>query len=175
MTSAPQTFVPNVLWAQRKAEVYITIDAPEISITNKTISSESIVIEGFRKADQAQFKLNLNLFAEISIDDVDFNVSERNVFIKASKKDRDAPYWPRLTKSKLANVHTDFSKWMDEDEENAVPDFGGMDMSSFGPNFGGLDGSSFGGSGMDQDFSGDFESQPQADSSDDEESQGSPK
>lgn len=39
------------------------------------------------------------------------------------KKAARAEYWPRLTKEKVRNqwIKTDFSKWVDEDEQDEVP------------------------------------------------------
>ena len=51
------------------------------------------------------------------------------------KKDHKSEYWPRLTKEKVKNafLKTDFSKWVDEDEQDGEaaipaedPDMGGM-------------------------------------------------
>lgn len=52
------------------------------------------------------------------------------------KKDKKLEYWPRLTKEKAKNafLKTDFSKWVDEDEQDGEPaiaeepdlDMGGM-------------------------------------------------
>lgn len=39
------------------------------------------------------------------------------------KKDKQYEYWPRLTKEKVKNafLKTDFSKWVDEDEQDGAP------------------------------------------------------
>jgi len=73
-------------------------------------------------------------------------------------------YWPRLTKDKIKTpyIKTDFSKWVDEDEQdgtvekdaNDEPDFGGMGGLGgggfVGGGFGGGDfGGGLGGGGMD--------------------------
>ena len=63
------------------------------------------------------------------------------------KKDLKSEYWPRLTKEKVKNafLKTDFSKWVDEDEQNGdtaiAEDAPGPDMG-----MGGMDGM---GGGMD--------------------------
>ena len=47
------------------------------------------------------------------------------------KKNQDAEFWPRLLKSKEKNqyIQVDWSKWVDEDEEEEDPNkgLGGMD------------------------------------------------
>lgn len=39
------------------------------------------------------------------------------------KKESKSEYWPRLTKEKLPFIKTDFSKWVDEDEQDGNPNF----------------------------------------------------
>ena len=64
------------------------------------------------------------------------------------KKDKQAEYWPRLTKEKVKNafIKTDFSKWVDEDEQDGVPvadedfDMGGMGGMGGMPGMGGMGG-----------------------------------
>ena len=54
----------------------------------------------------------------------------RNVLMHFVKEKKDEEYWPRLSKDKLFDkqyVHTDWSRYVDEDEEI---DTGGFDMSS---------------------------------------------
>ena len=84
------------------------------------------------------------------------------------KKELKEEYWPRLTKdkSKLHFLKTDFDKWVDEDEQDAVNDedvmggmggmggadggFGGIDFSKLGGGAGGMpDMSALGGAGGD--------------------------
>ena len=89
-------------------------------------------------------------------------VTSRSVVLKLRKKDAEKEYWPRLTKEKVKNAYikTDFSKWVDEDEQEETSpaaaldnemDFGGMDMGGGMP--GGMPGmpglGNLGGGGMD--------------------------
>ena len=64
------------------------------------------------------------------------------------KKDVELEYWPRLTKEKLKSpyIKTDFSKWVDEDEQESTTSFdddpGMGDMGGMGgmPGMGGMGG-----------------------------------
>merc|ERR1711939_1070188 len=50
--------------------------------------------------------------------------NDERLFITVPKKELKIEYWPRLTKdkAKLQFVKTDFSKWVDEDEQDAAED-----------------------------------------------------
>ena len=67
------------------------------------------------------------------------------------KKNPEQEYWPRLTKDKIKNSHIqiDWSKWVDEDEENEAKPMGdewdGNNMNDFGMGGAGMGG--FGGEG----------------------------
>ena len=60
-------------------------------------------------------------------------LTSRSLILNLRKKDLEPEYWPRLTKEKIRNAYikTDFSKWIDEDEQDGAKanfdeeDFGG--------------------------------------------------
>ena len=58
--------------------------------------------------------------------------------LQLRKKDVEQEYWPRLTKEKSKNAYikTDFSKWVDEDEQEETSPAAAMDDEM---NFGGMD------------------------------------
>lgn len=59
-------------------------------------------------------------------------LTSRSLAIVLRKKELQPEYWPRLTKEKLKTpfIKTDFSKWVDEDEQDGNPnpddEFGGV-------------------------------------------------
>ena len=74
-------------------------------------------------------------------------LTSRHLTLRLRKKELKAEYWPRLTKEKVRNafIKTDFSKWVDEDEqdgEKAALDDEGFDMGGMGgmPGMGGMGG-----------------------------------
>lgn len=62
------------------------------------------------------------------------SLTSRHFALVLRKKEKKAEYWPRLTKAKVKSnfIKTDFSKWVDEDEQDGEPikdddfDMGGM-------------------------------------------------
>lgn len=89
------------------------------------------------------------------MDESRWNTKGRNIILNISKANPDAEYWPRLTKEKVKNTHiqADWSKWVDEDEEDeAKPlgdDWNQDNMNNF--NMGGAGGMYGGGPGGDSD------------------------
>lgn len=74
----------------------------------------------------------MEFFAEVDKASSAWNTSGRNILFSIAKKDCDAEYWPRITKEKVKNakITTDWSKWVDEDEE---ADEGDKGMDGFDP------------------------------------------
>lgn len=150
--------IPRVLWAQRKDLVYITFEVFEVKDEKIEITENAIKFSGVRGSDGAKFAVSLELFGSIDVEKSKSNVGQREVSLVLAKSEIDAPYWPRLIKStqKMHYIHTDFSKWIDEDEEDEMHEEPGMG------NFGNFDMSQFGGAGSNFDMgqfgnSGDYE------------------
>ena len=136
--------IPRVLWAQRKDIVYITIEVFEVKEEKIDIQDNVVNFSGVRGSDGAKFAVSLELFGSVDVSNSKISVADRNVSMILAKSE-PGPFWPRLLKTtqKMHFIHTDFSKWIDEDEEaeEGAPDLSGMgnfDMSQFGgaaPNF----------------------------------------
>ena len=142
-------FIPRVLWAQRKDVVYVTFEVFEVKEEKIEIKDNVINFSGVRGSDGAKFAVSLELFGSIDSGDCKISVGHRDVSLILAKSEA-GPYWPRLLKStqKMHYIHTDFSKWIDEDEEDeAAADLPGMS------NFGNFDMSQFGGAGSNFDMS----------------------
>jgi hypothetical protein len=75
------------------------------------------------------------------------HLTSRALVFNLRKKDLEHEYWPRLTKDKLKSpyIKTDFSKWVDEDEQEGtastdVDDDPGMGGMGGMPGMGGMGG-----------------------------------
>ena len=160
--------IPRVLWAQRKEVVYVTFEVFEVKDEKIEISENTVKFSGVRGSDGAKFEVTLALFGSVDAENSKINVGHREVSLVLSKSET-GPYWPRLLKStqKLHYIHTDFSKWIDEDEEEEMQEEPGMG------NFGNFDMSQFGGPGANFDMSqfensGDFEDEEGSGEEDDD-------
>ena len=81
----------------------------------------------------------MEFFAKIVKADSKWNTKGRNVIFSLAKEDKEAEYWPRITKEKVKNsrITVDWSKWVDEDEEDEAPEMGGDFDPSAMQGFGG--------------------------------------
>ena len=78
------------------------------------------------------------------------HLTSRALVLNLRKKELEHEYWPRLTKEKLKSpyIKTDFSKWVDEDEQDGTGaagleddmDLGGMGGMGGMPGMGGMGG-----------------------------------
>ncbi|PLW49541.1 hypothetical protein PCANC_09015 [Puccinia coronata f. sp. avenae] len=158
---------PEILWAQRSSSddparniIYLTINAtdlqPGYSLTFPTSSSISFKgTSGDSKAiSPKSLEIDsLELFGEIDLEaERKEKLTGKSLQLVLTKKDLKEEYWPRLTKDKRVNfVKTDFSLWVDEDEQNGVavddgfastgaPPGAGMDMEAMMAQMGGMGG-----------------------------------
>ncbi|RPB01922.1 HSP20-like chaperone [Choiromyces venosus 120613-1] len=157
------TTVPEALWAQRSHQedgtkniIYLTITAPDCSPDSVELELEPTKVHFKGSSKVKTFAVDLELYAEIDVENSKKHFSARGVDLVLRKKEFKSEFWPRLLKeSKKAHyLRTDFDKWVDEEdqEENAdIPElpgsgaqFGGGDGSG---GFGGIDFSKLGGMG----------------------------
>jgi len=155
---------PEVTWAQRssssdkeKNHVYLTIAVPDVSKDKikLDIQNNSLTFQGYSESKKATYAVKLEFYAEIDPSASKINHTPRDIEMVLQKKELNEEYWPRLLKDK-AKVHflkTNFDKWVDEDEQDAIQDdddymsrMGGMGMGGDG-GFGGIDFSKLGGAG----------------------------
>lgn len=153
---------PEVTWAQRsskteaeKNHIFLAINVPDVDPKKikLDVKPTSLSFTGYSESKKADYHVSLDFYAEIDPSASKVNHSPRAVEMVLQKKELNEEYWPRLLKDK-AKVHflkTDFDKWVDEDEQDAVPDdddymsrMGGMGMGGDG-GFGGIDFSKLGG------------------------------
>ncbi len=68
------------------------------------------------------YKLNIEFFKDVEPTKSKYNVTGRFIYFVLQKKEKGLEYWPRLfkQKGKLHYIHTDFDKWVDEDEQEEV-------------------------------------------------------
>lgn len=159
---------PEVTWAQRSSKteaeknfVFVTIAVPDVDPKKIKLDVQptKLSFSGYSESKKATYGVTLDFYAEIDPAASKIDHSPRAVELKLQKKDLNEEYWPRLLKDK-AKVHylkTDFDKWVDEDEQDAVPDdddymskmgggmggdggFGGIDFSKLGGMGGGMGG-----------------------------------
>lgn len=159
------TWLPQLLWAQRRDRLYLTIDLqdakdPQIKLENDAedkhgkLSFSGLARSHATGSEAHEYGIDLEFFGPIDSKESKISVTDRSIVLVIAKKGETSEHWPRLlakSGKSATNIKVDWNKWVDDDEEDEKPD--SFDMA-----------------GM-QDFSnfGDMGQGPQEDDSDDEE------
>lgn len=134
-----KTIVPEIHWAQRssatedeKNVVFLTVILPDIHDQKVNLKSDSVEFNA--ESHEATYAAKVNFYDEIDVDNSSKHTTGRGLFMVLRKKNKQAEYWPRLTKekAKYPYIKTDFDKWVDEDEQEeqqANDPMQGMDLS----------------------------------------------
>ncbi|OJD11545.1 hypothetical protein AJ78_07705 [Emergomyces pasteurianus Ep9510] len=158
------TQTPEVLWAQRSSStdpekniLYVHLGVPDVppSSAKLSLTPTSISFSGHSDTKKIDYKVDLELYGEIDVDNSKSHHSPRGVDLVLRKKEIKDEYWPRFLKEskKVHFLKTDFDKWVDEDEQNTAADddygnlgdMGGMGgMGGMGDGMGGIDFSKLG-------------------------------
>eukprot|EP00039_Didymoeca_costata_P018163 m.332344 g.332344 ORF g.332344 m.332344 type:complete len:214 (-) comp16933_c0_seq1:95-736(-) len=138
-------------WAQREDTIFLTIELTGISKDKELdLKEDKISFKGKAGPDQQEYKLEIEFFKEINVEESKRLENDSRIFLTLKKKE-SGPYWPRLLKEKI-RLHwlkIDFEKWKDEDDdEDEKPDsydmpgmegFGGGGMPGMPGGMGGMD------------------------------------
>ena len=120
--------IAPVKWAQRKDLVIVTLEARDVADQGKTVDitpEGHFHFEARSKNDTHFYKVDLELFDEVLPETAKWKVTDLCLVVTVQKKNKEAEHWPRLIKPK-GKVHwiaVDWSKWVDEDEEDSKPEF----------------------------------------------------
>ncbi|RKO92626.1 HSP20-like chaperone, partial [Blyttiomyces helicus] len=109
---------PEVLWAQRTDELFLTISVSDVEDPKITLTEEKLVFQG--TAHGKNYSLDLAFHKEVNPEASKQSVTARNITFVIAKKEVGQPYWPRLLSPLAGKPHylkTDFSKWRDEDDD----------------------------------------------------------
>ncbi|KAI9775702.1 MAG: hypothetical protein M1835_005719 [Candelina submexicana] len=163
---------PEVLWAQRSSSsdaaknyIILTIMVPDVAKDSMQLDLKptSLVFTGRSTSKNTTYHLELEFYSEIDVENSKTNQTARDIEMILRKKEMKEEYWPRLLKEskRVHYLKTDFDKWVDEDEQDAVADdadnmgagaggmpgmgggdggFGGIDFSKLGAGAGGMGG-----------------------------------
>ncbi|KAJ3139390.1 hypothetical protein HK100_011665 [Physocladia obscura] len=183
--STTAAIAPEVLWAQRTDELYVTINVSDIVNPQITLTKDQLKFEGLNTAGK-KFAVALDFLNPVDPEASHKNINARALVFVIAKEKKGGSYWPRLLKASAGKPHylkTDFGKWKDEDEDDEEDQVagggggggapGGFDMSQFS-GMGGMEGlGGLGGMGGMGDLGGmDFSkfggAEPEGDDSDDD-------
>lgn len=102
---------PNILWAQDKEYIFLTINILNIKEQEIIFNENTISIVG--KNNLNNFNINLELTCNIIKDKSTWNINPRSLKINL-KKEKNV-FVNCLTKTKKNNIMIDWQKWINED------------------------------------------------------------
>lgn len=126
----PTALTPEFLWAQRKDQIYLTINVPNVKKDEATVTltDDGHVYfkgPGGNVGHEEEYVLDVTLFKPVKADLSKWKITARSVFFRILKAD-SGPYWDRLLKAEGRNIHCkiDWDNWKDEDEDEDEYSFG---------------------------------------------------
>jgi prostaglandin-E synthase len=132
-----EVLTPRVLWAQRRDCVYVSIEVYDVEAEPTVDITDTQLTYRCTTKDGRTFGVQLEFYAEIKPTESKCSQSGRSPSFILIKQDGEQ-WWPRLLKApqKVHYVHTDFSKWVDEedtsDKARGFEDFGNFDFGNYG-------------------------------------------
>ena len=109
---------PTCLWAERSDKLFLTIEVADATSPVAKIGATSLSFS-CTGADGKRYALELELAGEVEEEGSKVALTPRCIALVVPKK-VDGPFWGRLLKGKAPHyVKVDWSKYVDEDEEEA--------------------------------------------------------
>ncbi|KAG9057074.1 hypothetical protein FS842_008645 [Serendipita sp. 407] len=124
---------PEVLWAQRSSDsspekniVYLTVNLPDVIESTLQYDLSATGLKFKAKAgnegkglQEKEYEFSIEFYDEVDPEQSSKRLSSRALDLILRKKTAKAEFWPKLYKgAKLQFVKTNFSKWVDEDEQD---------------------------------------------------------
>lgn len=85
-------------WCQRKENVYLTVELRDIKDEKADLQPNSLTFSCV--SDSKTYEGKIEFFEEINVEESKFTVLGLHAQYLLVKKDKEAEYWPRLTKEK---------------------------------------------------------------------------
>ncbi|XP_062517825.1 prostaglandin E synthase 3-like [Corticium candelabrum] len=113
---------PEVVWAERSDVLYVTIRLTDIHNHKLDVTEEKLIFSGTGGTQDRPYYCELEFFRPVKPQDTKQKITQREVFLKLTKQESGS-YWNCLVKGKKPHfVHTDFSRWKDEDDSEPEGD-----------------------------------------------------
>ncbi|CAG8473274.1 3014_t:CDS:2 [Scutellospora calospora] len=93
------SFHPEVLWAQRQNEVYITINLTDVKDPKIDVTKDKISFQGIGGTEQKMYEFELELYKEVNPEASKRSQTARSIILVLDKAEHGQKYWPRLQKS----------------------------------------------------------------------------
>ncbi|KAK1444757.1 co-chaperone p23-like domain containing protein [Babesia gibsoni] len=118
---------PNVLWAQTKDAVFVTVDLTSPKDVKVELKDDSVYVAGVK--DSKEYECTINFFKPIKAAEA-MRANERMLRLKLPKVEEES--WPSLNNDgKKHWIKIDWDKWVDSDDEGDDSLNNNFDMGDF--------------------------------------------
>jgi len=150
-SNATVTVAPQVLWAQRKDKLYLTVKLENCKDPSVDLKSNSLHFKGKGGTGNTDHEFSMEFNKDINVEDSKYGSNGREILFTLPKTEEAQGFWPRLLKDskKVHYLKTDFDKWRDEDDSD-VDEQEDFNLDQMMQSMGGLQGGP-GGMGMNGD------------------------
>lgn len=116
-----------MLWAQRssatesaKNVLYLTVKIADTKNLRVDLQAEHLHLESDSEDYDNHYVLDIDFYKAVKPEESRHWQNGNSVYFVIQKLNAEKEYWPRLTKLKVKYfyIHTDFDKWVDEDDQD---------------------------------------------------------
>ncbi|CAG8592514.1 22256_t:CDS:2 [Gigaspora rosea] len=86
---------PEVLWAQRQNELFVTINLVDIKDPKINVNKEKISFEGIGGTEQKLYQFEITLYKEVNPEGSKRSETARSIVLVLDKAEHGQQYWPR--------------------------------------------------------------------------------
>jgi len=134
------TVTPNVLWAQNKDVLFLTVSVEDCK--NPTIDIKDTTLHFKGKGGSKDFEVLLTFNKDIDPSQSKKKITDREIVLQLTKTQESKGFWPRLLKEskKPHYLRTDFARWKDEDDTDDEQQTDDFNLDAMMSQMGGLQG-----------------------------------
>ena len=112
---------PSILWAQDRANLFITIEVNNFKNQNITFNTNNVRLVG--DSGNIEYDIVIDFNSDIVNEKSNWIINQNCIELVVMKGKQ--LFWQKLTKNKQNNIRIDWQKWKDEDddEDDILQDF----------------------------------------------------
>lgn len=106
---------PQILWAQDRDTIFITLEIVGLTEPNVTFQEKEIHFIG--KTESQEYDYSIHLHRDINVNTAVWKVYSTGLKLTLEKIQKR--FWNRLTQHKQNNIKIDWQKWINEEDEES--------------------------------------------------------
>ena len=110
---------PEILWAQNRDKIFITLNVSNISEQNIEMNADLVHFQG--KNEDKNYNVEINLLKTIEPEESSWSIKPNCVNFTLKKQPE--VFWSKLSSKKFNNIRVDWNKWDIMEESDESDDF----------------------------------------------------